>query len=191
MRIRPTLEHDIQCLPDVERSAAQAFVALPALARLAQGDVMGRDAHRAFVDVGGSWVAEDMQGRILGFACARFAGQALHLHEVSVRREAQGQGVGRRLVLQVADIARQAGAKELTLTTFADVPWNAPFYARLGFEVIDDGLLDARLRGILASELAHGLLGRCAMRLCIGAEAQGLLRSPSPASQLPQGYHQA
>ncbi|MBF8671903.1 GNAT family N-acetyltransferase [Pseudomonas putida] len=165
MRIRPTLEHDIQWLPDVERSAAQAFAARPALAWLAQGDVMGCEAHRAFVDAGGSWVAEGADGRILGFACARLEDQALHLHEVSVRREAQGQGVGRKLLQQVADAARQAGARELTLTTFADVPWNAPFYARLGFEVLDEGLLDARLQQVLAGERAHGLEGRCAMRL--------------------------
>lgn len=121
--------------------------------------------HQAFVEAGGSWVAEGPDGRILGFACARFEDQALHLHEISVRREAQGQGVGRKLLQQVADAARQAGVRELTLTTFADVPWNAPFYARLGFEVIDEGLLDARLQQILAEERAHGLEGRCAMRL--------------------------
>jgi len=165
MRIRPTLERDIQSLPEVERSAAQAFATWPALAWLAQGDVMDCEAHRAFVDAGGSWVVEGLDGCILGFACARLEDQALHLHEVSVRREAQGQGVGRKLLLQVADAARQAGARELTLTTFADVPWNAPFYARLGFEVIDEGLLDARLQQILAGERAHGLEGRCAMRL--------------------------
>jgi len=165
MRIRPTLDQDIQWLPGVERSAAQAFAAWPALAWLAQGDVMDCEAHRAFVDAGGSWVVEDLDGCILGFACARLEAQALHLHEVSVRLEAQGQGVGRKLLLQVADAARQVGARELTLTTFADVPWNAPFYARLGFEVIDEGLLDARLQQILAGERAHGLEGRCAMRL--------------------------
>lgn len=165
MRIRPTLDQDIQWLPGVERSAAQAFATWPALAWLAQGDVMDCEAHRAFVDAGGSWVVEDLDGCILGFACARLEAQALHLHEVSVRLEAQGQGVGRKLLQQVADAARQMGARELTLTTFADVPWNAPFYARLGFEVIDEGLLDARLQQILAGERAHGLEGRCAMRL--------------------------
>lgn len=165
MRIRPTLERDIQWLPDVERSAAQAFAARPALAWLAQGDVMDCEAHRDFVDAGGSWVVEDLDGRILGFACARLEDQALHLHEISVRREAQGQGVGRKLLQQVVDAARHTGARELTLTTFADVPWNAPFYAQLGFEVIGEGLLDARLQQILADELAHGLEGRCAMRL--------------------------
>jgi len=167
MRIRPTLERDIQSLPEVERSAAQAFATWPALAWLAQGDVMDCEAHRAFVDAGGSWVVEDLDGCILGFACARLEDQALHLHEVSVRLEAQGQGVGRKLLQQVADAARQVGARELTLTTFADVPWNAPFYARLGFEVIDEGLLDVRLQQILAGERAHGFEGRCAMRLGI------------------------
>ena len=40
MLIRPTLDRDITWLPDVERSAAQAFVSWPALAWLAQGEVM-------------------------------------------------------------------------------------------------------------------------------------------------------
>lgn len=167
MLIRLTLEHDVQSLPDIERCAAQAFAGWPALAWLAEGDVMDCAEHRAFVEAGGSWVAEDPAGRIVGFACARLVGQALHLHEISVRQEAQGQGVGRRLLQQVENAARCAGVRELTLTTFVDVPWNAPFYARFGFEIIDEGLLGERLRGILASEHVHGLQGRCAMRLCL------------------------
>ena len=168
MLIRPTLERDIPWLPDVERSAAQAFVSWPALAWLAQDEVMDCAAHRAFVEAGGSWVAQDTAGRIVGFACARLADQALHLHEISVCQEAQGQGVGRRLLQQVVDAGRCAGVRDLTLTTFVNVPWNAPFYARFGFEVLHESLLDERLRDILASEHAHGLSGRCAMRLCVG-----------------------
>ncbi|MDW9406651.1 N-acetyltransferase, partial [Pseudomonas soli] len=38
-----------------------------------------------------------------------------------------------------------------------------------GFEPIPAARLDARLRAILASELAHGLDQRCAMRLPIDA----------------------
>jgi len=68
----------------------------------------------------------------------------------------------------VVDAARCAGVRELTLTTFVDVPWNAPFYARFGFERLHERLLNDRLRGILASEHTHGLEGRCAMRLCVG-----------------------
>jgi hypothetical protein len=49
------------------------------------------------------------------------------------------------------------GLTSVTLTTFADVPWNGPYYARLGFEVVPDaeagpGLLEVRRR-----ERAHGL----------------------------------
>ncbi|MCY1459367.1 ribosomal-protein-alanine acetyltransferase [compost metagenome] len=110
-------------------------------------------------------MAQDPAGRIVGFACARLADQALHLHEISVRQEAQGQGVGRRLLQQVVDAGRCAGVRELTLTTFVDVPWNAPFYARFGFEMLQESRLCERLQSILASEHAHGLSGRCAMRL--------------------------
>ncbi|HDS1818743.1 TPA: GNAT family N-acetyltransferase [Pseudomonas putida] len=167
MYIRPTLARDIPWLADVERSAAQAFAQLPALAWLAEGDVLDGAAHQHFVDAGASWLAEGAAGQILGFACARREQQALHIHEVSVRREAQGQGIGRMLLNRLVVEARIAGARELTLTTFADVLWNAPFYARYGFETIAEGLLCPRLRKILASENAHGLTGRCAMRLNI------------------------
>ena len=157
MLIRPTLERDIQWLPDVERSAAQAFAGWPVLAWLAQGEVMDCAAHRAFVEAGGSWVAEDPAGHIVGFACARLADQALHLHEISVRQEAQGQGVGRRLLQQVVDAGRCAGVRELTLTTFVDVPWNAPFYQRMGFTLLPPEGTEAHLLDALKAEITHGL----------------------------------
>ena len=62
--------------------------------------------------------------------------------------------------------ARDTGLAAVTLTTFRDVPWNAPFYRRAGFTVVDDpppGLAELR-----AAERAEGLdrFGpRVAMRL--------------------------
>ncbi|RUQ46321.1 GNAT family N-acetyltransferase, partial [Corynebacterium pseudodiphtheriticum] len=49
----------------------------------------------------------------------------------------------------------------VTLTTFKHVPWNAPFYTRLGFKPETD----PRLAQILADEYAHGFEpgSRCAM----------------------------
>lgn len=54
----------------------------------------------------------------------------------------------------------------MTLTTFRDVPWNAPFYARRGFELLDDTTIGERLQTILEKEAGHGLprARRCAMR---------------------------
>jgi GNAT superfamily N-acetyltransferase len=165
VHIRPTLTRDIPWLAEVERSAAQAFAQLPALAWLAQGEVLDSTAHQGFVDAGASWLAEGDAGQILGFVCARREQQALHIHEISVRREAQGRGIGRLLLNQLVDAAQAAGVRELTLTTFIDVPWNAPFYARYGFEAINEGQLCTRLCDILANERVQGFVGRCAMRL--------------------------
>jgi hypothetical protein len=60
-----------------------------------------------------------------------------------------------------AHIEREwAVAHELTalsLTTYADVPWNGPYYARLGFEVVPPDRLAGGMRAIRAIEAAKGL----------------------------------
>jgi hypothetical protein len=43
----------------------------------------------------------------------------------------------------------------LLLSTFRDVPWNAPYYARLGFRVVEP--LTPALEVIRAEHLARGL----------------------------------
>lgn len=45
----------------------------------------------------------------------------------------------------------------LTLTTYRDVPWNAPYYERLGFQVLTEVEMTAGLRSIRAHEAACGL----------------------------------
>ncbi|POG10659.1 GNAT family N-acetyltransferase [Pseudomonas putida] len=167
MHIRPALPADIAQLIAVEQSAAHAFLRLPELAWLANAEGLDEMAHKAFIDDHGSWLAEDDHGQVLGFVCMSLERQALHVHELSVRLQLQGQGIGRQLLDQACAVARDRGVLTLTLTTFAQVAWNGPFYARYGFEVLNDQQLDARLQGILATERAHGLSGRCAMRLAL------------------------
>ena len=45
----------------------------------------------------------------------------------------------------------------MTLTTFAEVPWNAPYYARLGFTILATDQLTPGLRRIRDHEVARGL----------------------------------
>jgi hypothetical protein len=40
----------------------------------------------------------------------------------------------------------------LTLTTFRDVPWNAPYYARLGFVMLGPAELGPELRDLIERE---------------------------------------
>lgn len=44
------------------------------------------------------------------------------------------RGIGGALVGSVCDWARASGIASVTLTTYREIPWNEPFYRRLGFE---------------------------------------------------------
>lgn len=165
--IRPTIAADCHALPAVELSAAESFRAAPGLEWLADaGEFKPVDLHRRRVDEGTSWVAE-FDGEPVGFLCAEICDRQLHVWELAVRRDRQGLGLGRRLVAAAVDEACRRGLDALTLSTFRDLPWNEPFYARLGFVRIDDLHREPRLTGILRSEVEQGLPGdrRCAMRL--------------------------
>lgn len=75
------------------------------------------------------------------------------------------KGLGTALVTRIVDLARRRGAPALYLTTFAHVPWNAPFYARLGFSPVPEDRQPQAIRETLAEEHAMGLTDRVAMRL--------------------------
>ncbi len=78
-------------------------------------------------------VAAGPDDRPVGFAAAAPLDAFLHLAELSVDPNHGRIGVGRALIEAVAALARRRGLAGITLTTFRDVPFNAPFYAGLGF----------------------------------------------------------
>ncbi|MEQ1786450.1 MAG: GNAT family N-acetyltransferase, partial [Acidimicrobiales bacterium] len=80
-----------------------------------------------------------------------------HLEQLSVRPESGGRGIGTALIEAVVAWARQRGDAEVTLTTFRDVPFNAPFYAARGFAVVEEDDWTDGLRALVAREAAHGL----------------------------------
>ncbi|MCQ1950557.1 GNAT family N-acetyltransferase [Arthrobacter sp. zg-Y859] len=100
-----------------------------------------------------------------GFARLEETDGQVHLEQLSVHPDAAGAGLGRALVEAALDWARQHGYTSMTLCTFADVPFNAPFYASCGFEVVQDP--DGELAAVRQHEIRLGLdsLGkRVAMR---------------------------
>lgn len=82
---------------------------------------------------------------------------AAHLREVDVHPDHGRRGLGRRLVAEVCGWAQEHGYPAVTLTTFRDVPWNMPFYARLDFEEIPTDTLSPALRSVLQDEARRGL----------------------------------
>ncbi|MGD0983999.1 MAG: GNAT family N-acetyltransferase [Acidimicrobiales bacterium] len=73
----------------------------------------------------------------VGFVTVEVVDGAAHIWQLSVTPSMQGRGLGRALVALVSDWARAQGYTAVTLTTFRDVPWNGPFYERLGFSEQD------------------------------------------------------
>jgi ribosomal protein S18 acetylase RimI-like enzyme len=165
-RARPC---DATALPAIERSAAELFRLDPPLAWLADAEVADAAFHVQAIRQARVWVAEACQGQLAGFLRAVPVDNQLHIEELSVSQHFQGQGIGRKLLS--AAIA-QAGEQQLcavTLTTFRDLPWNAPFYQRMGFTLLNADEAAAHLIDALHHDSAHGLPAerRCAMRLML------------------------
>lgn len=164
MLVRLARLEDAAALPPIEHSAGQLFKNAPGLAWLAEGDVMALQEHERLIAQGTVWLAQTKAGQPVGFASAEVFDDELHLWELSVHADWQRKGVGKLLMHSACTHASAKGLAALTLTTFSDIAWNAPAYARLGFQPASP--LGERLRNVLADEVAHGLPAtrRVAMR---------------------------
>jgi GNAT superfamily N-acetyltransferase len=75
-----------------------------------------------------------------GFARLEQVDGHAHIGQVSVLPEYGRLGIGRTLVEAACGFARRRGDRLITLTTFAGVPFNAPWYRLLGFENLPEPL---------------------------------------------------
>lgn len=171
--IRATRASDARALPAIERAAAGAFLGWDDLAWLADGETMSVNRHMSLLLEGTHWVATDAQNRLLGFVATEREAGALHVCEMSVHPDEQRRGIGAALLRAAIAHAEDCGLPTVTLTTFRDIPWNAPFYARMGFRMLERNRMGHRLATILRREAEHGLpvKRRCAMRYTVLAPA--------------------
>jgi GNAT superfamily N-acetyltransferase len=101
-------------------------------------------------------VASDSPGSdAIGFAHVLEVLGSGHLEQLSVRQSAANRGHGRALVEAVKCESKLRGCKRVTLRTFADVPWNAPFYLSCGF--IESDPDSDFLRDLFVAEQQRGL----------------------------------
>ncbi|HEY4929641.1 MAG TPA: GNAT family N-acetyltransferase [Acidimicrobiales bacterium] len=104
----------------------------------------------------------------VGFVSVLLIDDEAHIDQLSVVPERGGHGIGRDLLDEAIRWARRQALSGVTLATFRDVPWNAPFYQRVGFEVVTD--LPPGLDAVRSHERDSGLdaMGpRVAMRLAL------------------------
>ncbi|RQR40175.1 N-acetyltransferase [Burkholderia sp. Bp9143] len=161
IRIRPATREDAAAMAAVEVAAAQRFrdIGMPGIA---EGEPTDAADVLARIDDGRAYVATDEAGTCVGFAFYRLLdARRLYLEELDVAPSHAGQRIGARLIERIMTRAAQDGIALVVLSTFRDAPWNAPYYARLGFHSIDDASLDDTLRAIRAHHVARGLDETC------------------------------
>jgi GNAT superfamily N-acetyltransferase len=151
-------------LAEVERAAARLFPLEDVPVHL-RSETTPFEELEAAQRRGRLWVALAASGRPVGFAQVERIDGLPHLEELDVHPDFGRRGIGAALVRAVCRAARGEGASAITLATFRHLPWNAPFYAALGFDTVGDDSLGAGMRELLRQEAKAGL--NAANRVCM------------------------
>ncbi|MGP4990230.1 GNAT family N-acetyltransferase, partial [Glutamicibacter ardleyensis] len=154
--IRAAQVDDVRLLPGIERAADTVFVG-EGMASIADGETMPIHVFLQYQNQGRAWVDTDDFDQPVAYLLLDLIDDVAHIEQVSVLPTHAGLGIGRQLIGMAAEWARQQGYAALTLTTFAEVPWNAPYYARLGFDIVPTSQLSPGLRRIREHEASIGL----------------------------------
>lgn len=143
--IRVVRPAELPYLQKIEIASGEPFreVGMP---EIADDDPMSLEAlaeHQVWVAVG----ADDVP---VAFIAVSDVDDATHIHQISVHPSHARQGIGAALIEHVTRAGRA-----VTLTTFRDVPWNAPYYERLGFRTVAE--VSPGLAEIMRAEASLGL----------------------------------
>lgn len=153
VRVRTAGEADWGALRDIEVRAGELFRDL-GMDEIADDDPPAAAELAAAATV---LVAVAPDGAAVGYAWIELVDGHAHLEQLSVVPEHGGRGVGTALLDAVASWAVARGDTEVTLTTFRDVPFNAPLYARRGYVSVPEAEWTAEVRALVELEADHGL----------------------------------
>ncbi len=148
-------EH-LSAIPAIELAASAMFpevdVPLEIRYRVTEDELL----HQAQSDAR-LWVALTDERTPVGFAMADYVDGGVHLDEMDVIPDFGREGIGTRLVHTLIDWARSGDYPVITLITFRHLPWNAPFYEKLGFEAMKSSELGEELASLLQEEGEAGI----------------------------------
>jgi len=163
--IRAGTADDFALLPDLEARSDQSYLTLPGFGALLDEinitDDAGPDTEPGTL----LFIAES--DAPIGFVYAYDTDDCTFISQIAVVPEAQKHGAGTALLQAIANAAQQAGKRGVTLMTYRDVPWNAPFYAKRGYNVLTPAEMGPELSARFARDVTRwSKFGeRCAMGL--------------------------
>lgn len=153
LRLRGAMTSEIERVRLIESASATRFLGT-ARAALAEDEPTDAATLAARIASGGLLVAEE-DGAVVAFVMFREVEGCGYIEQIDVLPSHERRGIGARLIEAVADLARERGWPALTLSTFKDVPFNAPYYRRLGFADVE--ALTPAMLAIRAEHEARGL----------------------------------
>lgn len=163
MIIRYGNEADIPALIVIELSASTLFEGTHMA--WAVGETSTSRQFVKAIAVSNLWVAEDTSGPA-GYLRGDTLGDSFYIDEVSVASSYHRRGIGRQLIETALAEAARRGFRAATLTTDRTIPWNAPYYERLGFSRLTSREMPPALARRLANQPHREQ--RCVMRRMLG-----------------------
>lgn len=143
-------------MQDIEVAAGGAFREI-GMAAIAEDRPPALDTLKTYQLAGRSWVATDSSDEPIAYILVESVNRHAHIEQVTVHPQHARHAVGRALIEEVARWALARQFHGMTLTTFRDVQWNAPYYSRLGFVEVPRHEWSDAMRRIVEAEDAHGL----------------------------------
>lgn len=162
IEIRPATPDDLPLLDAIERSADTLFT-------VAGYGTFPDDAYRD--DRSGAPLLLVVGTPPVAFIWVVVHDGEPHIEQLSVLPRSMKRGIGTALIEAACDWARREGYGSMTLMTFADVPWNGPYYEQHGFVEIPPDKFTPALQELYDEDVADGLLSmgrRIAMRKSLG-----------------------
>ncbi|ALG85382.1 GNAT family N-acetyltransferase [Gordonia phthalatica] len=132
--VRAATADDLPALQDIEVAAGRAFADL-GMDLVAGDEPASLGTLLTYVEGGRAWVAVESD-QPCGYLIADLVDGCGHIEQVSVHPDFRGRRIGHDLIARGEAWARTLGLPALTLRTYRDVPWNGPYYERLGFRYL-------------------------------------------------------
>jgi ribosomal protein S18 acetylase RimI-like enzyme len=154
--IRLVTREELPLLRELERASGEPFRQIN-MDEIADEEPLPLSDLEHYESARRAWVIGDSAG-IAGFLLAEAVDFRLHIAQVSVHPRVARRGLGRALIEHLAAVGEAAPEVQgLSLTTYAHVPWNAPYYRRLGFVELRERDWGPGLRAIRRAEQYAGL----------------------------------
>lgn len=147
-------------IPDLVRidlAAGKLFAGTGLLPEAELSDHVPEDVLAAAISAGHLHTVRDYKGRLAGFALTSVRRRALYLDQISVHPGHGRKGLGAALLARVMAEAKERGLKTVLLSTFRELPWNAPFYKRHGFRILPKRRYETWMLQIEEAQAARGI----------------------------------